>query len=488
MDGRIDRGSSLPVCSRRFRVSGALLLVTLVAWLAGCEQVERPNILLITVDTLRADSLDLDSALPGASATAASRTPRLASLAAQGTVFRRATAPMSLTRPSHFSILTGRYPREHGVVNNQLALPAEAQSVSRELQRAGYATAGFVAVSLLGRGSGAEHGFEHFVAPERALEWRASRVVDAASQWLDSLEGDAPFFAWVHLFDPHQPYDPPADARAGLDADLLRRHPVLGWQQFLEIAKASGGQISFEVARHAQALYAAEVSAVDREVGRLLEKVDARFGADETVVVFTADHGECFENGVYFEHSDCLFEGGVRVPLIVRYPKEFESGKQVDDLVSNADVAPTLLQAAGLEVPAEMTVPSLRDRAAAGTREVLLQNPFYPSSVLPARRHRQVVIRRVAGESVAPFESGAPRLGLVRGDWKYLRGERGDELYAVSVDAKPEVNVAYREREARSVMGAALDAALERHPAAAIESSELNPELLQSLRALGYVE
>ncbi len=467
---------------------GALVLVVLVVWLSGCEEVARPNILLITVDTLRADALDLGAASPGTTGAAASRTPELAELAAQGAVFRRATAPMALTRPSHFSILTGRYPREHGVVNNQLALPAEALSVSRELERAGYATAGFVAVSLLGRGSGAEQGFEHFVAPERALEWRASRVVDAAAQWLDALEGDAPFFAWVHLFDPHQPYDPPANARAGLDADLLRQHPALGWQQFLEIARASGGQISFEVTRYAKALYAAEVSAVDREVGRLLEGVDARFGAEQTVVVFTADHGECFENGVYFEHSDCLFEGGVRVPLIVRAPKDFAPGTRVDELVSNADIAPTLLRVAGLEIPAEMTVPSLQQRAAAGTREVLLQNPFYPSSVLPARRHRQVVIRRIAGESVAPFEAGAPKLGLVRAGWKYLRGERGDELYAVSVDAKPEDNVAYRERETRNTMRVALDAALDRHPAAPIESSELNPELLQSLRALGYVE
>ncbi len=464
------------------RAIGLAMFVACAVLAFGCApEPERPNLLLITVDTLRADTLDLDT-IEG------SRTPRLARLAAEGVAFRRATAPMSLTRPSHFSILTGRYPREHGVVNNQISLPADANPVSRILEQAGYATGGFVAVSLLGRGSGSEQGFETFVAPQRELEWRASRVIDAALSWFASLEPDTPFFAWVHLFDPHQPYDPPADLRAGLDADLLLRHPVLGWQQFLEIAKNSGGQISFEVARHARALYDAEVLAVDREVGRLVDSVDARFGSDETVVIFTADHGECFENGVWFEHSDCLFEGAVRVPLIVRDPRVFAPGKRVDSLVSNTDVAPTLLRAAGLEIPQAMSVPPLQDPSGTSRREVLLQNPFYPADVLPARQRRQVVIRRVAGESVAPFESGSPKLGLVRGNWKYLRGSRGDELYAVGAPSGREENVAFRNREVRDEMSNALDAALDRFPAASLEAEEINPELLQSLRALGYVQ
>lgn len=444
-----------------------------------------PHLVLITIDTLRADSLDLPAA---GKAPRGGRTPALTQLAAESTAFTRALAPMPLTRPSHFSILTGRYPREHGVVNNQLALPEEAKPVPVRLREAGYATAGFVGVRLLGPGSGAEQGFDTFVAPDRDLEWRAERVVDEALRWLEARDPEQPQFTWVHLFDPHQPYDPVGRDRARLDPVLQQLHPVLGWQQFLEIAKASGGQISYEIARHARALYDAEVTAVDREVGRLIEGIDARFGAERTRIVFTADHGECFENGVYFEHADCLFEGGVRVPLLVRGGEAFAPGLQVDDLVSNADVAPTLLRMAGLPVPEEMSVPPLQTRIGSEPRTVLLQNPFYPSEVLPARKHRQVVIRRVAGEAVAPFESGAPKLGVVRGRWKYLRGERGEELYAVDADARRERNVAFRERAARDEMRALLDATLETHPAHHLEAEALNPELLQSLRALGYVE
>jgi len=465
------------------RKAVAICLGALVGASSACApEAPRPSILLITVDTLRADALDL----PQRAGEGASRTPRLAALAAEGTVFERATAPMALTRPAHFSILTGRYPREHGVVNNQLALPEGSRPVSVWLRDAGYATGGFVAVSLLGRGSGSEQGFEAFVAPERELEWRASQVVDETLAWLEARDPAVPFFAWVHLFDPHQPYDPPADLRSQIDPSLAKQYPVLGWQQFLEIARQSGGQISHEIARHARALYEAEVLGIDREVGRLLDAVATLPG--ETAVVFTADHGECFENGVWFEHSDCLFEGGVRVPLVVRYPPTFAPGARVDALVSNADVAPTLLQIAGLDPPDEMSVPALDSASTRNGREVLLQNPFYPAGVLPARRHRQVVIRRVAGESVAPFEAGSPKLGLVRGDWKYLRGERGDELYAVGVGSAREENVAYRERSVRDEMSEALDAALERHGAATIEAEELNPELQQSLRALGYIE
>ncbi|MCP4037731.1 MAG: sulfatase [bacterium] len=462
----------------------AACLVGVTALVIACASPPAPSIVVITVDTLRADAIDF----AGSATSGSVRTPNIARLAATGTVFERATAPMSLTRPSHFSIFTGRYPREHGVVNNQIALAAGETTVAEVLQGEGFATGAFVGVNLLGQGSGADQGFDVFVAPRTQLEWPGSRVVGEALSWLDGLAPDRPFFLWVHVFDPHQPYDPPGDLRGNLDPKLAARYPVLGWREFLEIARTSDGQISRVVVDHAKALYEAEVASVDRELGLLLERLEGLRDADDLMVVFTADHGECFENGIYFEHSECLLEGGVRVPLIVRHAPQFAGGQRVPALVSNADVAPTILRAAGIEPPASMSVPPLQEDAAQDDRYVLLQNPFYPADVLPARRHRQVVIRRIAGESVVPFVSGEPTLGIVRGAWKYLRRPDVEELYASGPLLGPEQNVALREREARREMRAALDRALERHPPASIAAEEINPELLKSLRALGYVE
>lgn len=470
--------------ARRIPARAARCSLLWFALVLGCTSEPPPSIVLITIDTLRADALDPyrpDGAGRG-------HTPRISQLAASSTLFERASAPMSLTRPSHFSIFTGRYPREHGVLNNQIALPDVELTLAEILRDEGYHTGAFVGVNLLGSGSGALQGFETFAAPQAQLEWPASRVVGRANEWLEALPAGAPFFLWVHLFDPHQPYDPPEAFREDDDPALAARFPALGWAELLQIAKQNGGHISAEVLEYGKSLYRAEVAAVDLWTGRLLDRVDRLRTRDRVMVVFTADHGECFENGIFFEHSDCLFEGGVRVPLLVRYPPQFRAGRRVSSLVSNVDIAPTVLRAVGLRVPASMSVAPLQESDETSDRYVLLQNPFYPPGVLPARLHRQVVIRRVAGEPVAAFDASVQTVGIVSGDWKYLRSEGSEELYASGVAPKVEENVAYRNRSVRVAMGEKLDRALASHPLKVIAPADLNPELMKSLRALGYVE
>lgn len=472
---------------RRKRARRTLAAGCSILWivsLLGCASEQPLSVVLITVDTLRADALDPyrpDERGHG-------RTPRISRLAASSTLFERASAPMSLTRPSHFSIFTGRYPREHGVVNNEIALPDEELTLAEILRERGYHTGAFVGVNLLGAGSGAFQGFDVHAAPQSQLEWPAPRVVAQASEWLAGLPAGAPFFLWVHLFDPHQPYDPPDDFREGVDPALAARYPALGWAELMRIAEQNGGRISSEVLDYGRSLYQAEVAAVDASVGRLLDRVDAARTRDRVMVVFTADHGECFENGIFFEHSDCLFEGGVRVPLLVRHPPQFEAGRRRSKLVSNMDIAPTVLRALGLVVPDSMSVPPLQESDVSDDRYVLLQNPFYQPGIIPARLHRQVVIRRVAGEPVAPFDAGVQTHGVVSGDWKYLRSAETEALYASGVAQAAEVNVALRNQRALAVMREKLDRALVSHPLKVVAPGAINPELLQSLRALGYLE
>ncbi len=349
---------------------GVGLILGASALLACADEPSRTSFLLITVDTLRADALGSYGASP-------SVTPNLDRLASQSTVFENAAAPMPLTRPSHFSLLTSLYPREHGVMNNRIKLPDEHLTLAEILAEAGYRTGAFVAVGHLSEESGAGQGFEVIRAPKRQRP--ANEVVDEALAWAGSLDGNDPFFLWVHVFDPHQPYEQ-IDAELGdVDPEMMKKLPSIDWSDLYTLADENEGDIPQEVLDHAQDLYRAEVAWVDQQLGRLLEGIASVRNPDDTFTVLTADHGECFEDGVFFDHSDCLLDGALRIPLMVRHPASFVAGKRVATQVSIVDVAPTILEAAGLSLPAEFSGSSLQSLTRESDRFVLVNNAFYKS-------------------------------------------------------------------------------------------------------------
>jgi arylsulfatase A-like enzyme len=457
------------------------------AWLAaacgGAPAAAPPSLLLVTIDTLRADSL-------GAYGAAPSATPNLDRLASESTLFLRALAPMPLTRPAHFSMLTARYPREHGVLNNRLSLPESETTLAERLRAAGFRTGAFVGVALLGPGSGAERGFEALGTP-RHRHREGAEVVREALAWLRSVPSDEPFFLWVHLFDPHLPYAPPPELRAGLDPELAERLPSVGWKDLEAEARAHGGDVPRAVLEHARRLYAGEVASIDRFVGELLLGVEAARAAEELAVVFTADHGECFEGGVYFEHSDCLRDGALRVPLFVRHAS-FPPGLRVGTPVSHVDLAPTLLRIAGLEVPVGLSGRPLQELLASDSeRYVLVQYPLYQREI-EGRLGRQAAIRSVAGDPVAPILVATERVGIAGARWKYLRtlqGEAGGgDLFAVGERGEEPAALADLPPVEREELAARLDALLAEHPLRLLEPGRLQPELLETLRALGYAE
>jgi arylsulfatase len=469
--------------ARRWR---RLLLAAACGLVPACAPpppATRPSLLLVTVDTLRADALGAYGATP-------SPTPNLDRLAGESTLFERALAPMPLTRPAHFSMLTARYPREHGVLNNRLALPASETTLAERLRGAGWRTGAFVGVELLGPGSGAERGFEAMGTPrERTRD--AGEVVREALAWVDSVPDGEPFFLWVHLFDPHLPYAPPAELREGLDPELARSLPSVGWKELEAAARASGGDVPRAVLEHARRLYAGEVGSIDRWVGVLLDELGAARARDPLAVVFTADHGECFEGGVWFEHSDCLRDGALRVPLLVR-EASFPPGRRIATPVSHVDLAPTLLRIAGLDVPAGLSGRPLQDLlGAAEDRFVLVQYPFYQEK-MEGRSTRQAVIRSVAGEPVAPILIGTEKVGIVGPRWKYLRTlgkeSSSEELFAVGEGGEEPADLAALPAAERERLAARLDAELAAHPLQILDAERINPELLETLRALGYAE
>ena len=211
----------------RLLVGGALVSGLLGALAQGCGGEPSPSVLLITIDTLRADELGAYGASP-------SRTPNLDRLAQESTVFERAAAPMPLTRPSHSSLFTSRYPREHGVLNNRMSLPLEELTLAEILADHGYRTGAFVGVELLSPKSGIGQGFETHDSPGERRQRPADDVVSTALEWIGSIGRREPFFAWVHLFDPHQPYELLDPTLGEVDAELHRELPAVDWPVLYE--------------------------------------------------------------------------------------------------------------------------------------------------------------------------------------------------------------------------------------------------------------
>lgn len=350
----------------------------------GAESMVRersmPNVLLVTVDTLRPDRL-------GAYGRSPSLTPHLDRLAAESALFETAIAPVALTGPSHTSILTGLFPQHHGAQRNGELLRADVRTLPEMLARSGYRTAGFVSAwPLTATSSGLAARFELYdenlrqrrawpLLVERVpLLWLADRsayflafradnsdragpfrgpllerdgavTVRRALRWIER-QSEQPFFAFVHLYEPHQPYAPPREFLDAIDPaydgelhSFRRRADAGALQQLL----AEPGAVA-----RVEALYDAEVAHADALVGRLLAGLERLGRADDTLVVFTADHGESLtEHGELFDHADFLYDTTLRVPLLVRTPDRRFARQRVDAPVRLVDVAPTVLALVG---------------------------------------------------------------------------------------------------------------------------------------------
>jgi choline-sulfatase len=419
--------------SRTCNIVRLLLLVPLTVWTLALAQTPPPNVLLVTLDTVRADRI-------GAYGYATAATPALDRLAREGLRFADATTQAPLTAPAHAAIFTGTYPARLGVRDNATTPVPESATTAAELFKArGYQTAGFAGAFILAAPYGFAQGFDHFDADfagfsdsqKLQVQRRGGAVVDAALAWLNRARPQ-PFFAWVHLYDAHAPYEPPApfDARF----------------------KASP--------------YDGEVAYVDACVGRLVAALEASGRLDRTIVAVVGDHGESLGEHGEQEHGMFLYEGVLRIPWILRLPGRAHAGVVVAEQVRAIDVLPTLAALAGMPVPrgdGESVAPVI-DGKARRDPPASYAETWYPR-----------------------WHYGWSELTAIRADGrKYIAAPRA-ELYDLRADAAERSNLA----GARAPLAAGMAAALTRiaggFGAAAVAAPQPDAETMARLRSLGYV-
>jgi arylsulfatase A-like enzyme len=311
---------------------------------------ERPkNVVVVLIDTQRADHLQPYN--PGTRV----RTPALAALAAQGTVFEAAQAPENWTKPSVASVLTGLYPASHGTKTGDAKLPDKALLLSEVLKEAGYATASFLANGYVSDKFGFNQGWDQYTNYIREKRnSNAENVYRDAARWIDEHK-KKPFFAYIQTIDPHVPYDPPEELIQQYYPEPY--HGVVSPRSTadqLGKAKLSPPKVVLndEDRKYLEALYDGEVTYHDKYLGAFIDRLKRMGLYDKTLFVVTADHGEEFYDHQSYGHGHSLYQELIHVPWIMRYPGA--PPRRVPDTVSTVDIAPTVLTSLGLPVPPMM--------------------------------------------------------------------------------------------------------------------------------------
>jgi arylsulfatase A-like enzyme len=449
--------------------------VILIRFLAGAalnddSQIPRdssPNILLISIDTLRSDHLS-SYGYPFETS------PCLDALASEGTRFETVVAPSSWTVPSHITLLTALPPRMHQVISHQTRLSRKAVTLAEILHRAGYDTAAFVGSPTLRADYGYWQGFDlydDYTVATTNEEITSPRLLRLTTDWLRqwTREGRSrPFFLFLHLWDVHGDYTPPAPYDTLFDPDY--KGPVTGELDSPVVRKG----MSEQDLRHLVALYDGEIRYVDQHLGDLFEFLKTENLFDTTVLAVTSDHGEEFLEHGNFRHHRTLYDEVVLVPLIIRYPPGVPAGCEVERQARLMDVAPTLLALAGIETGEAADLPGETPHRARSLVPLMDGNSPEGQVDLPAFGDLDGVLHSLR----TPFR----KLILNR-----LKG--ATEVFDLTTDPGERVNLGIHDGSGEQIL---LDE-LERWLALAPDEELTVPvmpdqEQLDRLRALGYIQ
>ncbi|MBN2292180.1 MAG: sulfatase-like hydrolase/transferase [Pirellulales bacterium] len=418
-------------------VFGAILVVAGVSWyfVRSYSRIEGiRNVLIVSIDTCRADHLSCYG-------YSRKTTPNIDSLAGDGVLFKSTVTPVPITLPAHCSMLTGTYPPIHGVRLFANKLDDATATLAGIMKSAGYQTAAFIGAFPLESQFGLDRGFETYddQFPEGRRggfgnERTAEEVNRPAMKWLETHR-DKPFFLFLHYFDAHFPYEPPAPFATDFADDP----------------------------------YAGEIAYVDRCIGQVIDKLKKTGMYDNTLIIITGDHGEGLGDHNELQHGFLIYQSTLEVPLIVRVPKGGVRNIRVDGHVSLVDIVPTVLSLVGLEAPQQVQGIDLRD-CLEGSSVPQRKQPIYVESLYPEL-----------------MNCGA-LFGAIDGTWKYILAPR-PELYDLSLGAEEKVDIISKQPHTAMRLQASLDKMIAGMESASSHKGgdSFDEDSMRRLRSLGYV-
>ena len=393
------------------------------------------NVVLITMDTTRADAM-------GYAGAGGNPTPTIDALARDGVSFDNAVSSVPLTLPSHSTIFTGVLPPRHGVRDNGgFVLDPRHVTLAERLRDRGWKTGGFVGAYVLDAKWGIDQGFEHYYDQFDLSKYKrislgdvarpAGDVVDAAMPWLEQNAGNR-FFAWLHFYDPHTPYDPPEPFKSRFEG-----HPYVG-----------------------------EVAYVDAQIARVTNWLTSRGLMDRTIVIITGDHGESLGEHGEGTHGLFIYDATMKVPMVIRTPYAASKGRKVAQVVRSHDIVPTVLELLGIPVDPVLEGRSLAPLLAGGRTE---ERDAYSES-LYARHHY-----------------GWNELTALRaGRFKYIEAPR-PELYDLEQDPGETENLFDARKPLAERLGSELLKLSAEDVTASATQATVDPETRERLAALGYI-
>jgi arylsulfatase A-like enzyme/Flp pilus assembly protein TadD len=420
---------------------GFILFLLICIWSYPSSQSSGLDVLLITIDTLRADYLSCYDKTK-------IETSHIDQLASRGLLFLNAFAHNVMTLPSHINILTGTYPFFHGVRDNAgFWLEEESLLISEILKEKGYSTAAFIGAFPLDDRFGLDQGFDlyddFYGDPSTPayhthlhnlffVERPAEDVIDAACSWIKD-QGENSWFCWIHLFDPHVPYIPP--------------------QIFKE--------------RYPSDFYGGEVAYVDQELGRLFQFLGKRENKDYPLTVITSDHGESLGEHGELTHGVFAYNSTLHIPLIIYQPQLFPKSKVIQEMVRHIDIAPTILDVLGIKIPGVIQGRSLLP---------LVKNPS------------RWKMEDCYFEALSPNlnRNWAPLHGLIRGNYKFI-SLPASELYDLKKDFREENNLATKEKPLAIELKKDLDSLLQTKKQPLSARRSIDRETREKLHSLGYI-
>ncbi len=437
-------------------VAGAVV-VALRAWRP--TPARPPNVVLVSIDTLRADHLS-------AYGRGAETSPTIDAVARAGVRFANAYSTSSWTAPAVVSMLTATLPSQHGVIHGversgalfgQETIPEDIPVVAEILRQRGYQTFGVTANVHLDGDFGFARGFDRY---DQIGFVDADRVLETVRTWKATRRADRPYFAWVHFLDPHEPYEP---REPWLTQFLGGRPRHAELDRTTPVRKLETMPLTDDALAYLEALYDSEIRHTDEHVKALFAELGV---TDDDLVIVVSDHGEEFRDHGSFGHGQTLYEDNVRVPLVVRFPDRRFAGRVVDVPVSIMDVLPTIADVTGAAAPAQLAGRSLLGAVRGGAPE--------PRAIVLHLARRGIRLRAIVADG-----------------WKLIVDPRTPEsarLFDLRADPGETTDHVASEPERADQLRRTLVAAIGTDDAPPGTRHAVSPEQLRALKALGYMQ